>query len=155
MVDETRASLDLRLRSLVDQELDAVEAFGTAVACTKSTALNAMLSALRDQHAMHAAELGARLCEVGGELPKGPDLKRVLNQGKVVMACLKSDGAMLATLKASEDEARASYERGAEDDAMPPPVRALLRSYLTDEQHYAASLEHALERESRRVDATG
>jgi len=141
---EAPPDLGLLLRNLLDLELDALESYETAMACAKSDAHRATLGQLRTQHAQHVHELTRRLCEVGGEPPKGPDLKRVLTQSKVALAGLKGDGPLLATLKTGEDDTCASYEQATSAPSVPPPVHDLLCRYLDDERRFASSLAGAL-----------
>ena len=68
-------------------------------------------SAFKDDHQRHVAELGAIVRQEGDTPPSKGDMKRLLTEGKVVLAALAGDKAILRAMKSNEDDTNAAYER--------------------------------------------
>lgn len=135
------------LKSLIELDFDAVRAYDAALARLTSDAYRATLSEFRDDHERHTEELSRVLRDGGRTPPKGPDIKRLLTGGKVVLAGLVSDRAILYALKSIERDANVAYERAAKSHHVPPQLRDLLRASLADARRHRGWLEEQLEDE--------
>ncbi|MET0342576.1 MAG: ferritin-like domain-containing protein [Polyangiales bacterium] len=135
------------LKNLIELDFDAMEAYDAALARLGSDAYRGPLAEFRDDHERHTEELSRVLRDGGRTPPKGPDLKRLLTNGKVVLAGLVSDRAILYALKSIERDSNVAYERATKNDHVPPQVRELLRAALADERRHRLWLEEQLEGE--------
>lgn len=143
------------LKNLIELDYDAIGAYDAAIARVTQDAYRARLFELRDDHERHVEELSCVLRDVGRTPPEGPDFKRLLLKGKVVLAGLVSDRAILYALKTTETDTNVAYERASRSDAVPQQIKALLRASLADERRHRSWLEEQLEGEEPPCSAPG
>lgn len=141
--------LDLHgmLKGLVELDFDAITAYDAALARLTGDVYREPLAEFRDDHERHIEELSRVLRDGGLTPPKGPDLKRLWNGGKVKLAGLVSDRAILYALKSIERDSNVAYERASRSEHVPLQLRELLRACLADERRHRAWLEEQLEGE--------
>ena len=143
----TQRDLNELLESLIELDFDAIEAYDAAIARLSSEDYRMQMTSFRDDHVRHTKELSSILRSSGREPPMGGDIKRVLTQGKVVMAGLMGDKAILTAMKTNEDDTNEAYERASTSDIVPPQIKDILRANLADERRHRAWIEsqiHAL-----------
>ena len=143
------------LKGLIELDFDAIEAYDAALPRLDNASYRDPLREFRDDHERHTEELSRVLRDSGRIPPKGPDLKRLWNEGKVRLAGLVSDRAILYALKSIERDANVAYERASRSEHVPPQVRALLRASLADERRHRIWLEEQLEGEEPPYAAPG
>lgn len=124
------------LRSLVELEYDAIEAYEAAVARLKDDGDRAAIEVFLSDHHRHVRELSELLSQAGYQAPSGPDLKRVLTTGKVMLGGLVGDRAVLMAMKTNEDDTNTAYERAAGRPDMWPQARPLMERHLADERRH-------------------
>jgi uncharacterized protein (TIGR02284 family) len=144
----TQRDLSTLIEQLIELDYDAIEAYDAVVDRLQSPECRAQMIAFRDDHARHVRDLGAILRQSGREPPGGPDVKRLLTQGKVVIAGLMGDKAVLMAMKTNEDDTNTAYERSVSNDVVPPQVKDTLRACLADERRHRAWIEDQLSRMS-------
>jgi len=132
------------LHDLVELDLDAVEAYRTAIDKLEDTESKSALTGFMGDHERHVTEVGEALRKLGGEPPSGPDFKRVLTQGKVVLGGIAGDKGILKAMKSNEDDTNAAYERASSRTDVTPDLQALLRRNLDDERRHRAWIESRL-----------
>jgi len=69
----------------------------------------------------------------------------VVTQGKVLLAGLTGDRAVLKAMKSNEDDTNQAYERAASNDVVPARLRDVLRACLADERRHRSYIEEELE----------
>ena len=72
------------LKNLVALDYDAIEAYDAAIERLKDPGFAARLREFRQDHLRHTENLGAILRNMNEDVPQGPDMKRMLTEGKVV-----------------------------------------------------------------------
>lgn len=132
------------LYNLIELDYDAIEAYDAAIARLKNDAYRAQMREFRADHLRHTEELSRVLRDSGREPPKGPDIKRVLTQGKVMVAGLVGDRAILFAMKTNETDTNVAYERASSSSVIPMQVKDLLRRNLADERRHRAWIEEQL-----------
>jgi len=132
------------LHELIELDYDAVEAYRAAIDRLTDATAKAALTEFMADHRRHINELGVRLSAMGSEPPRGPDAKRILTQGKVVIAGLFGDQAVLRAMKSNEDDTNTAYERVAARSDLTLELQALLRRNLDDERRHRAWIVNAL-----------
>jgi uncharacterized protein (TIGR02284 family) len=142
----TQRDLSTLLEQLIELDYDAMDAYEAAVDRLQSPESRAQMIAFRDDHARHVRDLGTILRQSGREPPTGPDAKRSLVQGKVVIAGLMGDKAVLMAMTGNEDDTNTAYERCVSNDIVPSQVRETLRACLADERRHRAWIEDQLSR---------
>jgi len=133
------------LRSLIQLDFDAVEAYSAAIQRVDTGDDKETLTTFCDDHLRHIAELTEVLRNNGVPAPTGPDAKRLLAAGKVVVAGLMGEKAVLLAMKTNEADTNMAYERAADHDSVTPAVKDLLRACLADERRHRAWLIQRLE----------
>jgi uncharacterized protein (TIGR02284 family) len=129
------------LHQLIELDYDAAEAYQAAIDRLKDTDAKLALAGFKRDHERHVQEVGAQLEAMGGEPPRGPDLKRVLTEGKVVIAGMMGDRAILIAMKSNEDDTNTAYERVTSRNDLSPELLLLLRKNLEDERRHRSWIE--------------
>jgi rubrerythrin len=139
-----QTDLNSLVKNLIELDYDAIEAYDAAIARMTREAHRTQLLEFRDDHERHIEELSRVLRDGGRTPPKGPDFKRLLLEGKVVLAGLVSDRAILYALRTIEKDTNVAYERASRSDAVPPQLKELLRASLADERRHRGWLDEQL-----------
>lgn len=134
------------LKELVHLDYDAIEAYEAAIDRLDNAEFRSQLAEYCDDHRRHTENLGRHLAELGEEPPSGPDLKRILTEGKVVIAGLAGDKAVLTAMLANEQVTNKTYEEALEHADASPEVRATLAGNLEDERRHRAWLKATVDR---------
>ncbi|WP_309299102.1 ferritin-like domain-containing protein [Methylopila turkensis] len=107
----------------------------------ESEALRAQVASFRDDHLTHVSTLKTIASELGIEAPREGDMKQMLTTGKVALAGLMGDGAILKAMKTNEDDTVTAYDRARQHaDARPESV-AFFEKALGDEQRHRTWFE--------------
>jgi rubrerythrin len=129
------------IRELLELEYDAMDAYQAAIERLESLAYRDKLNEFLNDHEQHVRELKALATSQDLLLPEGPDIKRILTKGKVILASPAGDGAILSAMKTNEDDTVTAYERASKHKDMPRSALPLLRRALADEQRHQAWME--------------
>lgn len=140
----TEKDLNELLEKLIELDYDAIEAYDAAIERLENADIQAQLMEFKGDHQRHTQELGKILQETGRKPPSKGDMKRVLTKGKVVIAGLAGDKAILQAMKTNEDDTNQAYERAVNNDVVPPRVREVLQRALGDERRHRAWIEQSL-----------
>ncbi len=132
------------LNSLIHVDLDAIEADGVAVDRLDDDADQAQLGAFKDEHERHVRELQPLVTELGAVPATKADFKRVLTKGKVVLASLVGDRAILTAMKTNADDTNRAYDQALGRDDLPAHVREVLLRNRDDERRHLAYIEKRL-----------
>jgi rubrerythrin len=140
----TQKDLNDLLESLIELDLDAIEAYDAAIDRLSDAASKAKLTEFKADHVRHTQELGKVLAGSGRNIPTRADAKGLLAKGKVVLAGLVGDKAVLKAMKTNEDDTNTAYERAVAHEGTPASVSALFRTALDDERRHRAWIEAAI-----------
>jgi len=133
------------LEELIKLDYDAIEAYDAAIERLGDLEAQARLTEFRDDHERHTRNLGEHLRQMGRMPPMGPDIKRLLTKGKVVIAGLVGDLAILKAMRSNEDDTNVAYERALGQD-LPLMLRETLLENHADEKRHRAWIEEKLSR---------
>lgn len=126
------------VKDLVYLEHDAISAYEKAIEKIESEAYKIQLSSFRTDHHRHIQELTYFLTNAGEEVPQETDFKEWLTKGKVILATLIGDHAILQAMKSNEVDMNTAYERMVARKDKPEGIEAILESGLKDEiRHHA------------------
>jgi len=126
------------LTDLVQLDFDAADAYQAAIDRLDNPDWRATLTRFREDHIRHTVELGEALRILGAVPPSGGDIKSMLTQGKVVMAGLVGDEAILRAMRTNEADTNTSYERAVQFPDMHAGIRESLEAALADERRHCA-----------------
>ena len=140
----TEGNLVDTLNNLIQLDYDAIDAYEAAIDRLDSAEYKATLKQFRDDHARHTRDLGAVVTELGGKPARQGGAKSMLTRGKVMMATLMGDGAILQAMKSNEDDTNTAYERAVGNAKGSASAAAALRAGLEDERRHRAWIEQTL-----------
>lgn len=130
------------LKDLVELDYDAVEAYQAAINRINNHTYKLKLAEFKADHERHIKELTDVLINHGERLPKGPSIgKQWLTKGKVVIATLMGDDAILLAMKSNEGDTNTAYERVNSREDKWPDSRDIIKRGLDDERRHKAWLE--------------
>jgi len=129
------------LKDLIELDYDAIEAYETAINRLESEAYKNQLKDFAEDHKRHVRELTNLLERHNEDAPTSASLgKQWLTKGKVVLANLIGDEAILAAMKSNEEDTNTAYERMNERDDKWEDSLDILRRGLEDERRHRAWL---------------
>lgn len=132
------------LKNLISLDYDAAEAYQAAVSRLQDAACKQNLENFRQDHIRHTQNLGKFLIQLGKTPPTGPDAKMFLTKGKVVMADLFGDKAILTAMKTNEDDTNTAYERAVNHKDITIEMRQILQENLQDERRHREWIENKI-----------
>lgn len=132
------------LNALIELDFDAVEAYEVAIDRIEDEDDKAAFASFRDDHERHTRELQPLVAELGGKPATTADIKRVLTKGKVFLASLVGDKAVLVAMKTNEDDTNTAYDRAVDRDDVPSHMRDVLVRNRDDERRHRAYIEKRL-----------
>jgi uncharacterized protein (TIGR02284 family) len=132
----TETDLNSLLVDLIQLDYDAVEAYQAAIDRLDDPSIKENLMKFMADHVRHIEDLGQVLSDSGQQPPRKGDMKRFLIKGKVVLAGLAGDKAILMAMKTNRDDTNTAYERAVNNDVAPARVKEILRRNLADERRH-------------------
>ncbi|WP_404384720.1 DUF2383 domain-containing protein [Caenispirillum salinarum] len=142
----TESSLTKLVENLIHLEYDAIAAYEAAVDRIDDTAVKETMRGFLSDHQNHVRALGELSRELGDTPPTGGDAKQMLTKGKVVMADMAGDKAILQAMKTNEDDTNTAYERAAGHDDATPAAKTMFDGALADERRHKAWIEETIAR---------
>jgi|SRR5580698_5687270 uncharacterized protein (TIGR02284 family) len=139
------------LNSLIELDFDAVEAYQAAIDRLSDPTDQAKLRQFMGDHERHITDLGPPVLELGGAPAQKPDIKKILAKGKVVLAGIVGDRAILVAMKSNEETSTRTYRKASSEEGLPSHVRAILEQNFADEQRHLAWIESRLSSDGPRV----
>lgn len=126
------------VKSLIELDYDAIEAYRVAAERVENQQVKTQLAQFMNDHQRHTVELSGLLSAVGEKAPTGPDMKQILTKGKVYMADLFGDRAILMAMKTNEEDTNTAYERAFNHKGITPEAREIIERGYADERRHRA-----------------
>ncbi|ERJ20394.1 hypothetical protein T35B1_16293 [Salinisphaera shabanensis T35B1] len=124
------------LQNLVRLDYDAIDAYDAAIERLEDTKAQEMLRAFRKDHERHIADLTPHITGLGAEVPAGSGPKHLLTEGKVKVAALAGDSAILTAMATNEVETESAYRSASERDDVDGELAEKLRAGMADEARH-------------------
>lgn len=140
-------TLEGLLSNLIKLDFDAAEAYEAAINRLECKEYKEQFRIFHNDHLDHTKTLNDILKNMGKNIQTGPDLKQYLTQGKVVLAGLISDKAILQAMKTNEDDTNKAYENALNHKEVNFEVRPILQKNLEDEKRHRDWIVSAIKRE--------
>lgn len=134
------------LNELLELDFDAVEAYRSAADRLSDEGYKAKIREFMADHERHTRELPDVIRRLDGVPSEGPSAKSLLTKGKVVMADLAGDRAILEAMRTNEEDTNTAYERVTAHEERRPEAEAVLQAGLADERRHRAWILSALDR---------
>ena len=119
--------------NLIYLERDAIAAYDSSIDRLSGGDLREQVARFKDDHLQHLDTLNEMAREAGAEAPAEGDMKQMLTTGKIAMADLMGDGAILKAMKTNEDDTVTAYERASRHEDAMPQSKAFFEKALNDE----------------------
>ena len=132
----TETSFNDLVTDLIYLERDAIAAYDASIERLSDAGARQQVARFKDDHLQHLRTLQEMAHEAGAEAPAEGDMKQVLTTGKVAMAGLMGDAAILKAMKTNEDDTVTAYERAARHDGAQPKSVAFFEKALGDERRH-------------------
>lgn len=124
------------VENLILLERDAIAAYESTIERLSDPALSEQVAEFLRDHIQHLEVLKEIASETGAPMPAEGDLKQMLTTGKVAMADLFGDGALLKAMKTNEDDTVTAYERASSHQDAIPKSKAFFEKALEDERRH-------------------
>ncbi|HBM62016.1 ferritin-like domain-containing protein [Salipiger marinus] len=139
------SNIEKLVTDLIILEHDAIAAYESTVERLSDSALSAQVEEFLQDHHQHLVVLNEIAAELGVEAPAEGDMKQMLTTGKIALADLMGNGAILKAMKTNEDDTVTAYERAVGHPDALPKTRAFFEKALTDEQRHRAWMQQTAE----------
>lgn len=124
------------VRNLILLERDAIAAYESTIKRLSDASLSQQVESFRGDHLQHLEALQAIAAETGAEAPQEGDMKQLLTTGKIALADLFGDGAILKAMATNENDTVTAYERASAHPDAIAPSRSFFQKALADEQRH-------------------
>jgi rubrerythrin len=122
--------------NLIYLEHDAIAAYDSCVERLDDRALSAKVAEFKQDHLRHLDVLRRIAAETGAEAPEEGDMKQILTTGKIVLADIMGDAAILKAMTTNEDDTVTAYERAARHpDAIPESKAFFMEAHQDEVRH--------------------
>lgn len=143
----TENTIEKLVRNLMLLEEDAIAAYDETIEKLDDPEAKTKIAEFRNDHYQHRETLHTIADELGIEKPTEGDMKQMLTTGKVKLANLFGDSAILRAMVSNENDTVTAYERASRHDDAIPKSRAFFEKALADEERHRAWMEQHSRRE--------
>ena len=124
------------VKNLLYLEHDAIAAYDSCIEKLERKDLAHQIALFKEDHLKHVDVLNEMARELGIDAPTEGDMKQILTTGKIALANLMGDAAILKAMKTNEDDTVTAYERAARhEDAIPASKAFFLQAHQDEETH--------------------
>jgi uncharacterized protein (TIGR02284 family) len=132
------------LNSLIELDYDAIAAYRTAIDKLENGDDKSALRGFMTDHERHIVDLRPFVERFGEKVADGTNAMVILTKGKVVIAALMGDRAILEAMKLNEDETNKRYEKACARTDLPSELQSILVKNLADERRHRAYMVQRL-----------
>jgi uncharacterized protein (TIGR02284 family) len=132
----TENTLESLLEDLIQLDYDAADAYQAAIDRLENSSYRTRLAEFKRDHLRHITELSEILSDMGRTPPKEGDMKALLTKGKVIIAGLMGDEAVLQAMRTNEADTNTAYERAVNFKGLQANTREVLQRGLEDERRH-------------------
>lgn len=140
----TQTSFIDAVYALIELDYDAIEAYEAAINRLENAEYRLQMQQFKADHERHVVELSEALAQIGQKPPTGPDAKQYLTQGKVVLAKIMGDKAILTAMRSNEIDTNTAYERVSMHEHITAEFTAIVQRGFADEKRHKAWLEEKI-----------
>lgn len=124
------------LNDLIRLDHDAIEAYQAAIDRLEDANARAKLQEFMQDHVRHTENLDKLVRQHGGTPKQKTDVKVMLTKGKVVLANLAGDKAILGAMLANEEVTNKRYEKALKTKGLDAATRQVVEGNLEDERRH-------------------
>lgn len=139
----TESTFEKLVQNLLILEHDAIAAYESTIEKLDDVSFKAKIGEFLADHQAHVAELTRMAGTLGVEAPTEGDLKEYLTTGKVALASIIGDGAILKAMSTNEIETKMAYDHAAKNTAATPEAQTYFRKAYGDETRHKDWMDSA------------
>ncbi|MBY3043891.1 DUF2383 domain-containing protein [Rhizobium leguminosarum] len=126
------------VKDLIYLEYDAIAAYDSCIERLDDKQFTTKITSFKQDHLQHLEVLNEMARELGIEAPTRGDMKEMLTTGKIALADLMGDAAILKAMKTNEDDTVTAYQRASRhEDAIPASKAFFMKAHQDEERHRA------------------
>jgi rubrerythrin len=124
------------VENLLLLEHDAIAAYDQTIERLTNSDYQRTVSSFRSDHHRHVQELTQLTSAAGATAHRQGDAKQMLTTGKVALASIMGDSAILTAMRTNEEDTVTAYERAARHAEAPQDARQIFeRAYADEVRH--------------------
>jgi rubrerythrin len=139
----TESTLNDLVENLLILEHDAIAAYDQTIARLENPEYKRIVASFKADHDRHVQELTQLASAIGATPYTEGDAKQMLTTGKVTMASMMGDGAILAAMRTNEEDTVTAYERASRHAEATPEARTLFERAHSDELRHREWMSNA------------
>lgn len=132
----TEVAFETLLSNLIQLDFDAAAAYQAAIDRLETPRFKAAMRRFKADHLRHTNELSPCLHDMGQEAPREGGAKQLLTTGKVLLAGLVGDVAIVTAMRTNEDDTVTAYDRAVVHPDCPENLLAVLKRGQADEHRH-------------------
>ena len=133
------------VKDLILLEHDAIEAYDSCIERLDNQQSRSKIADFKNDHLQHLQVLNRIANELGMDAPTEGDMKQYLTTGKIALANIFGDKAILRAMKTNEDDTVTAYDRAARHESALPESKAFFLAACDDERRHRTWMETAIE----------
>ncbi len=141
----TESTIQDLVKNLILLERDAIAAYDSTIERLSDRTFSSKVAEFKSDHLQHLSVLQEMAAETGAEAPAEGDMKQMLTTGKIALADLAGDGAILKAMKTNEDDTVSAYERASSHKDAIAKSRAFFEKALSDERRHREWMQQTSE----------
>ena len=134
------------ISELCQLDFDALAAYEATLERIEEPSFKETIATFRDDHQAHIESLNKMLVQRSEDRVTEADFKKVLTKGKVVIAGLINDKAILKAMVVNEEVTTKAYEKALDHDGFTPQERATIERHWADEKRHKQWFSDAADR---------
>jgi rubrerythrin len=121
------------VENLLLLEHDSIAAYEQTIERLENAAYKQKVASFKSDHDRHVQELTQLATAAGATPHREGDAKQMLTTGKVALASLIGDGAILGAMRSNEEDTVTAYERASRHAEAPQDARRIFERAHADE----------------------
>ena len=134
------------LKNLIQLEHDAIAAYDAVIEKLSDSGRAEKVRSFREDHQQHLDALSDLARDHHAYNPDEGSMKSMLTTGKVNMASLSGDGAILKAMSTNETDTVTAYRHALENHEAPEAARGFLEKALADEERHKSWMDTEADR---------
>ena len=137
------------LKNLIQVDIDMVHSYNRALDEVSDQVIHSRLSAFRDKHQKHIADLSDEVRSLGGWAPEPTkDFKGYIIEAFTTLGTMAGMKGALKALQAAEELSNRYYAK-AVPKTVPPDLKEIVRKHFSDEKNHLEYIRNNLQVLSR------
>ncbi|MBV9749791.1 MAG: DUF2383 domain-containing protein [Acetobacteraceae bacterium] len=137
------ATLPALVEDLLLLEHDAIAAYEQTIERLENPSFKQQVAVFKGDHDRHVQELTQLAAAVGATPYQGGDAKQMLTTGKVALASMMGDSAILTAMRSNEEDTVTAYERASRHTEATPQAHAIFERAHADELRHREWMSNA------------